>query len=139
MSNYDDIINLPHPTSKTHPRMSAISRAAQFGAFRALTGHEEAITEVARITEKEPLLNENAIAILNNKLNILLEKLNEEPSVTITFFNPDKKKDGGEYIIKIGKIKKLDNFSKQIIMDDKTLIPIYSILEIESEIFDEIV
>lgn len=28
--SYDDIINLPNPTSKNHPRMSLRDRAAQF-------------------------------------------------------------------------------------------------------------
>ena len=46
-SKYDDMIHLPHPTSSKHPRMSALSRAAQFAAFAALTGHEEAIEETA--------------------------------------------------------------------------------------------
>ena len=44
---YDDIINLPHPTSKEHPRMSMQARAAQFGSFAALSGHEEAIRQTA--------------------------------------------------------------------------------------------
>ncbi|MBQ9339721.1 MAG: hypothetical protein IJS13_05250 [Paludibacteraceae bacterium] len=43
MSDYDDIINLPHHVSKTHKPMSMQSRAAQFGAFAALTGFDDAI------------------------------------------------------------------------------------------------
>jgi hypothetical protein len=46
---YDDIINLPHPTSAKHPRMSLYDRAAQFSPFAALTGHEDAIEETARV------------------------------------------------------------------------------------------
>ena len=34
---YDDIIDLPHPTSQNHPRMSLHDRAAQFSPFAALT------------------------------------------------------------------------------------------------------
>ena len=40
---YDDIIDLPHPTSQNHPRMSLHDRAAQFSPFAALTGHHAAI------------------------------------------------------------------------------------------------
>ena len=43
--DYSDIINLPHPVSKYHPRMSMMSRAAQFSAFEALSGHSERIKE----------------------------------------------------------------------------------------------
>lgn len=46
---YDDIINLPHPTSRNHPRMSLHDRAAQFAPFAALTGHDAAIKETARL------------------------------------------------------------------------------------------
>ena len=45
MSNYDDIINLPHHVSKRHPQMSMWNRAAQFAPFAALTGYEDAIQE----------------------------------------------------------------------------------------------
>ena len=45
---YDDIINLPHPISRTHTPMSMEARAAQFMPFAALTGHAEAIRETAR-------------------------------------------------------------------------------------------
>lgn len=43
--NYEDIINLPHHVSKTHPRMLLVKRAAQFGSFKALSGFEKAIDE----------------------------------------------------------------------------------------------
>ena len=42
---YDDIIHLEHPTSKRHPRMSRLDRAAQFAPFAALKGYEEVIEE----------------------------------------------------------------------------------------------
>lgn len=43
LHQYDDIIYLPHPTSKKHLRMAAIDRAAQFSPFAALTGYEQAL------------------------------------------------------------------------------------------------
>lgn len=54
---YDDIINLPHPTSKKHPRMSLYARAAQFSPFAALTGHEAAIKETVRQTDAKQVLS----------------------------------------------------------------------------------
>ncbi len=42
---YDDIIHLEHPTSKRHPRMSRLDRAAQFAPFAALKGYEEVVEE----------------------------------------------------------------------------------------------
>lgn len=51
MSNYDDIISLPHHVSTLHPSMPVSERAAQFSPFAALTGHSEAIEETARRME----------------------------------------------------------------------------------------
>ncbi|MFR1052726.1 MAG: hypothetical protein ACLSE7_13470 [Lachnospirales bacterium] len=50
---YDDIINLPHPTSQRHPRMPIHDRAAIFSPFAALSGHGAAIAETARLTERD--------------------------------------------------------------------------------------
>jgi len=49
---YDDIIDMPHPTSKKHPRMDSETRAAQFSPFAALTGHDEVLEESERETEE---------------------------------------------------------------------------------------
>ena len=43
---YDDIINLPHPTSKKHPRMSLYARAAQFSPFAALTDTKQLLKKL---------------------------------------------------------------------------------------------
>lgn len=58
---YDDIINLPHPTSTKHPRMPLYERAAQFSPFAALTGYEEAIEEVERLTCEKQELSDDMI------------------------------------------------------------------------------
>ena len=53
MMNYDDIIHLPHHRSKKHAPMPLIDRAAQFSPFAALTGHDAAIKETARLTDRK--------------------------------------------------------------------------------------
>lgn len=45
---YADIISLPHPESKKHPRMPRNMRAAQFAPFAALTGYEDAIAQTQK-------------------------------------------------------------------------------------------
>lgn len=88
---YDDIIHLPHPVSEKHPRMPMLDRAAQFSPFAALTGYEEAIYETGRLTEEKTDLGEEEKAILDRKQRLLLEKLDELPALTVTFFVPDEK------------------------------------------------
>lgn len=46
-NDYEDIIDLPHHTSKNHPRMPLEARAAQFAPFAALNGHSAAIAKTA--------------------------------------------------------------------------------------------
>ena len=71
---YDDIINLPHPTSAKHPRMPLSDRAAQFAPFAALSGHSTALAETARLTDQRMELDEDARAALDLKQQLLLER-----------------------------------------------------------------
>ena len=48
MTDYSDIIDLPHPEPRNHPRMPRLERAAQFAPFAALTGFEQVIAETER-------------------------------------------------------------------------------------------
>ena len=92
---YDDILNLPQPTSKNHPRMSLHDRAAQFSPFAALTGHEAAIKETARLTDDKQILSEDVIEKINGQLKIIAENIGAEQEITVTYFVPDSQKSGG--------------------------------------------
>ena len=128
MGAYDDIIDLPHPTSAKHPRMSMSNRAAQFSPFAALTGHGAAIRETARHTDQKIELTEDEKAILDEKLCLLLDSGGE---AVFTYFLPDERKDGGAYVTAVGSIKKLDLPERRIILTDGAIIPVEDILVIE--------
>ncbi|MCM1393140.1 MAG: YolD-like family protein [Faecalibacterium sp.] len=134
---YDDIINLPHHVSANRPHMSMIDRAAQFSPFAALTGYEDAVKETERLTEQKINLNEAEINILNDKLNFLQENLQIKPTVSVTYFMPDNRKNGGSYTTVIGTIKRIDTVEKTVTMTDGCVISIDDILKIESEVFKD--
>ena len=131
MSNkYDDIINLPHHVSKTRPQMSMHDRAAQFSPFSALTGYDAAIKETGRMTEKRIEPDEDELQILNMKLKLLIDNIDEEPEVTFTYFKPDERKSGGKYVEAFGVVKKADEFNRLIVMQDGEKIKMDDVVEI---------
>ena len=134
-SKYKDIIKLPHHQSRKRPRMSMIDRAAQFSPFAALTGHNDAIIETARLTDKEIELDEGTKSILNEKIQMISDYLSEKLTVTFIHFEPDIKKPGGTYLKTTGTVKRIDEFKKEIYLTDGRIISINHIYEIESELF----
>ena len=132
---YDDIINMPHHISKKHSQMSIDERAAQFAPFAALVGYEDEVKETARITTKKIELNEEEKNALDMKLKMLNEQMQVQiyPNVTITYFVPDLKKEGGKYINISGELKKIDEFKQLLILEDRTEIPINEIINISGE------
>lgn len=135
---YDDIINLPHPTSAKHPRMPLSDRAAQFAPFAALSGHSAALAETARLTDQRMELDEDARAALDLKQQLLLERIKEWPEITVTWFQPDGKKEGGRYITATGRLKKLDEAAQALVLTDGTSIPLEDVLELQSACFRNI-
>ena len=116
-----------------------IERAAQFSPFAALTGYEAAIKETARLTDRKIHLDQDAQATLDEKLRLLAETIDGYPEVTITYFLPDKKKAGGEYVTASGRIRKIDMYEQAIILMNGTRIPIDDILDAESRLFGGII
>ena len=133
---YDDIINLPNPTPTCKPRMSALDRAAQFAPFAALTGYEAVVAEAARLTDARLELSEDMKTILNEKMQMIVDNLDNEPFVTITYFVPDKRKAGGAYVDVSGIVKEIDGYERCIVMTEGTKIPIEQIRAIEGELLN---
>lgn len=138
MSNgkYDDIINLPNPTPTCRPRMSTLDRAAQFAPFAALTGYEAVVAEAARLTDARLELSEDMKTILNEKMQMIVDNLDNEPFVTITYFVPDKRKAGGAYVDVSGIVKEIDEYERCIVMTEGAKIPIEQIRAIEGELLN---
>lgn len=108
--DYDDIINMPHHVSDHHPQMPMLDRAAQFSPFAALTGYDAAIVETARLTDKKRELTEEQKDILSKQLLALKTRLKTDPTVTVTFFEPDSRKAGGSYKTITGAAKRVDEY-----------------------------
>ena len=133
--SYDDIINLPHPTSPKHPRMPISDRASIFSPFAALTGHAAAIQETARLTDQRMELDEDTRAELDRKQKILIDHIADQPEVTITWFCPDEKKSGGAYVVSMGRLKKVDDVADTLKLADETTIPLNEIVDLQCNLF----
>ena len=131
ISKYKDIIDMPHHVSTKHKPMSIEMRAAQFSAFAALTGYDEAVKETGRLTENRIELNEEQEEIIRNKLIQIKKDLDKKTKIIITYFIPDIRKSGGEYVTATGVIKKIDEYKQILILEEQKEIPIHEIIEID--------
>ena len=127
---YDDIIALPHPEPRTHPRMSLHDRAAQFSPFAALTGHSAAIAETGRLTDSRITLDESEMTRVDAALQRLRELLPQAPAVSITYFVPDERKAGGSYQTVTGTVRRIDTVNSALLLTDQRAIPIPDIFNV---------
>lgn len=110
MENYSDIINLGRPESKNRNHMSILNRAAQFAPFAALTGYAAAVSETVRLTEKKHQLSSDEIAIIERRINFLIENGRNE-KIKIKYFKKDERKSGGKYLEIEDSFKKFDDLN----------------------------
>lgn len=137
MNKYSDIINLPHHVSSKRLPMPMINRAAQFAPFAALSGYDAAIEESGRLTDGCIDLDESSKEALNERLQLVREIQDEEPEITVAYFQPDERKAGGAYLTASGRIKKIDEYQKAIMLADGMEIPFSRIYAISGAIFSE--
>ena len=116
--NYDDIKHLTRPQyDDLHP-MSVHDRSAQFSPFAALVGYDDAVAETARLTDSRDELTEDEITKLNANLNRLLDSLDEQPEISVTYFVPDERKSGGRYAEKVGVVRIYDSYANELVFTD---------------------
>ncbi len=134
---YEDMLYLPHHVSPTRRRMTMAERAAQFSPFAALAGYEDAVRETGRVVGQRVELSEEEKAVLDRKQQIILAALaqGEWPEVTVTYFQPDRKKDGGEYISHTGAIKKVKEIEDRLVFTDGKGIPFSDIVDLTGGLF----
>ena len=129
LSKYLDIINLPRHISTRRAPMSISNRAAQFAPFAALTGYESSIREAARFTEQRVEPDEDQKAAINEMLQYINRHINEQPEVTVLYFRPDERKNGGRYVTVTGNVVKFDATEKTLWLADGAVLFVESILE----------
>lgn len=136
---YKDMLGLSRPVSARHPRMPLLDRAAQFSPFAALTGHDDAIRETARLTDSFVELDEEQKERLDERLRFLLARMTGnplwEPEIEATYFQPDERKSGGAYVSVGGRVKKFDTAHQQILFTDGTVLPLENLFSMEGEVF----
>ena len=130
MTDYDDIIHLPHHVSQNHPQMPLRERAAQFAPFAALTGYEAAVGETARQTTERRELDAQEAAALNRRLTDLAARLKDRPEVTIEYFVPDERKAGGAYVTVTGRVRNISVSERLLVMEDETVIPLEDVVSV---------
>ena len=126
--SYEDMLLLPHPVSQRHKRMDRLDRAAQFAPFAALTGHGAAIDEEARLTDMAAILEEDRMAELDRDIR---ESVGQQ--VSITYFQPDDRKAGGEYVTVAGTVKKIDEYMGELVLEDGQRLDIRSVYRVENK------
>ena len=142
IKKYGDIIDMPHHVSNKRPHMPVLDRAAQFAPFAALTGHDKAVKETARLTEKRIELDEGEIETINGQLQLLRSRMHQpgfpenetellRPAVDITYFVKDDRKEGGKYITVSGRLKRFNDYEGSLTMEDGTVIPVKEIIKIK--------
>lgn len=136
-SPYEDILYQPRPVSRVHPPMPREERAAQFSPFAALTGYGAVVRETERFTEERPELSDSGQEELEWKLRFLEACGAEQPEVTVTYFRPDHRKEGGSRVRISGTWKRLDEQQRMLVLQDGTRIPVEDLLELESPLLEQ--
>jgi hypothetical protein len=115
--------------------MTMAQRAAQFSPFAALVGYEDVVHEMVRQTAPERELNEDEKAELDRRIGIIAAHLSEHPNVTIEYFVPDERKDGGEYVFKTGVVEKISPAERVVVVGGE-VIRMDRIVGIEGKLFE---
>lgn len=127
MSNYDDIMDQFRPISDRRPHMSNADRAKQFSPFAALKGYEEALQLKQKRYTPRIELTEDAKSLLDRKLHILSQWLENgrKPVVTIRYFVPKPVRNPGKTVdendIELGSYLEISGAAEKINLETRRI------------------
>lgn len=125
--SYKDIIDQVRPISKRHSPMANADRAKQFSPFAALKGYEEALQLKQKRYTPRIELTEDAKSLLDHKLHILNQWLEngQKPIVTIRYFVPKTVAkidiELGAYLEISGAVEKINSEARRIQISGESL------------------
>ena len=86
-------------------------------------------------TPENVLLHEEELHMLDLKQQILADRIAERSEVSVVWFRPDEKKDGGQYVTTVGQLKKVDDIARILQLADGTTISLDEIVDLQCELF----
>jgi len=89
------------------------------------------IEEAERLTDRRIELDEYEATRVDAALQMIREKIDERPAVSVTYFVPDERKAGGSYQSAEGIVKRIAPVAGVLLIDDCKAIPLADILDIE--------
>ena len=131
MNSDRDLLSCARPRTECRAPMPMKNRAAQFAPFAALTGYDDAVRETERLTDRRPEISEDRAEILDRRLRWLRDLPDRKPEVTVTWFVPDIRKDGGACRTKTCRVKRLDTQHSVLQLEDSECIPISEICDLQ--------
>jgi len=137
-NKYSDMLHLPHHVSDKQNKMSIKDRAAQFSPFAALTGHDAAIRETARVTEQRIILDESEKNILDEGLKIIASNIGNKPEISLVYFREDELKDGGSYEEITDIVVKIDYYGRVIVMKSGISVNFDDIYKIDGDMLQKV-
>ncbi|MGM9940752.1 MAG: hypothetical protein ACI32N_02025 [Bulleidia sp.] len=126
---YDDMLDLPNHRSGLRKPLSDAQRAAQFLPFSALSGYGESIHEADRSVVQRRDLSPCQKDELDETIRYVMAHPGLE--VTVTWFEDDPFKQGGQYHTKTGIIRRIEPVTGKIIFTDHTHLWLTSVDDIE--------
>lgn len=127
----EELINREYKGVTTRKPMPVEARAGQFAPFAALSGHDEAIGETARLTAGRMELSDDEMQRMSERLNALLA-MPRESEVTVTYFRRDERKFGGAYVSHISRLKGVDEAYGRLELSDGLRIDLRDIVALGS-------
>ena len=131
MNSDRDLLSCARPRTERRAPMPMKNRAAQFAPFAALTGYDDAVRETERQTDRRPEIGEDRAEILDRRLRWLRDHPDTMSEITVKWFVPDIRKDGGVCRTRTCRAKQLDAQHGVLLLEDGECVPISEICDLQ--------